>query len=63
MDDFQKMEQLLRNYGYPEDAIERLLDDVADMGYEQAEKRLMPYRDITAEKYKPGHEGKGTENE
>ncbi len=45
----ENLEQLLREYGYPDEAVSRFLTDNEEIDYEEARKRIMPYRDITAE--------------
>jgi hypothetical protein len=45
-----KLEQLLNEYGYPRDAINSILYEMKELDYEEAKKRIMPYRDITAER-------------
>ncbi|MFC3882304.1 hypothetical protein ACFOU2_01685 [Bacillus songklensis] len=50
MDNARKMEQLLRDYGYPEEAIPSLLKEIGTLSYEKVEKLIMPYHDITANK-------------
>lgn len=49
MEDTEKMEQLLREYGYPEEAIPRLLKEIGPVSYEKVEKLILPYHDITAD--------------
>ena len=51
MDNIEQMEQLLREYGYPEKAIPALLKEIKNMSYEKVEKLIMPYHDITANKH------------
>jgi hypothetical protein len=46
----ENVEQLFRDYGYPEEAIPNLLKEVGTLSYEEVEKRIMPYHDITADK-------------
>jgi hypothetical protein len=46
----ENVEQLLRDYGYPEEAIPNLLKEIGTLSYEKVEKLIMPYLDITAEK-------------
>lgn len=43
-----KMVSLLRDYGYPEKAIHRFMQEAKDMDYEEMRKSIMPYQDITA---------------
>ena len=50
MDKSKNLQQLLREYGYPEEAINRFMKDTSGMDYEEARKRIMPYHDITAER-------------
>jgi hypothetical protein len=47
MEDIEKMEQLLREYGYPEKAIPRLVKEIGPVSYEKVEKLILPYHDIT----------------
>lgn len=47
----KNIEQLLRDYGYPDDSIPNLLKEIGTMSYEQVEKLIMPYHDITADKF------------
>ncbi|WP_180954925.1 hypothetical protein [Bacillus sp. V3-13] len=46
----ENIEQLLRDYGYPEEAIPDLLKEISNLGYEKAEQMIMPYHDITADR-------------
>jgi hypothetical protein len=48
MEKFEKMENLLREYGYPEKAIPRLMKEISTMNYDRVEKLILPYNDITA---------------
>ncbi len=50
MNNIEKVEQLLRDYGYPEKAIPRLVREIGPMSYEKVAKLIMPYHDITAGK-------------
>jgi hypothetical protein len=47
MEDVKKKEQLLREYGYPEKAIPRLINEIRSMNYEKVKKLILPYNDIT----------------
>ncbi|MEH6949605.1 hypothetical protein V7068_21700 [Bacillus sp. JJ634] len=44
----EHIKQLLRDYGYPEEEIPNVLKELGTTDYEQIEKSIMPYRDITA---------------
>ncbi|WP_191991982.1 hypothetical protein [Bacillus aerolatus] len=46
----EKVERLLRDYGYPEEAIPNLLKEIGTLDYEKVEQLIMPYHDITADK-------------
>lgn len=48
MDEMKKMEKLLRDYGYPEKAIPRLVREISSMNYDRVKKLILPYNDITA---------------
>ena len=48
MDNKGKLEQLLREYGYPQQAIHRFIQEGEDLDFEEVKKQIMPYRDITA---------------
>ena len=50
MDENQKMEKLLRDYGYPEKAIPRLMREISSMNYDRVRKLILPYNDITADR-------------
>ncbi|WP_169907533.1 hypothetical protein [Priestia abyssalis] len=50
MDHAEKKEQLLRYYGYPEEAIPRLLKEISALSYEKVEKLILPYHDMIADK-------------
>ncbi|WP_404332812.1 hypothetical protein [Mesobacillus maritimus] len=50
MDKKEKLTQLLQEYGYPQEAIHRFMMDTEELNYEEARKRIMPYKDITAER-------------
>jgi hypothetical protein len=50
MDNMVKLKQLLQEYGYPQEAINRFLKDTEELDYEEARKRVMPFKDITAER-------------
>lgn len=52
MDNAEKKEQLLRHYGYPEEAIPRLLKEIEVLSYEKVEKLILPYHDIVDDKSK-----------
>jgi hypothetical protein len=46
----EKKEKLLREYGYPEEAIPRLMEEISTMSYDRVRKLILPYNDITADK-------------
>ncbi|MEH6993167.1 hypothetical protein V7075_10665 [Neobacillus drentensis] len=48
MDENKKMEKLLRDYGYPEKAIPRLMREISSMDYDRVKKLILPYNDMTA---------------
>lgn len=48
MEEMKKMEKLLRDYGYPEKAIPRLLREISSMNYDKVKKLILPYNDMTA---------------
>lgn len=48
MEEIEKMEKLLREYGYPEKAIPRLLREISTMNYDRVKKLILPYNDMTA---------------
>jgi hypothetical protein len=48
MEEFKKMEKLLRDYGYPEKAIPRLMKEISTMNYDRVRKLILPYDDMTA---------------
>lgn len=50
MDNKENLDLLLREYGYPDEAITRFLSETCEMDYEEAKKLIMPYRDITADR-------------
>ncbi|MDQ0862289.1 hypothetical protein QFZ72_005887 [Bacillus sp. V2I10] len=50
MNNTEKVEKLLRDYGYPEEAIPRLVREIGPLSYEKVAKLIMPYPDITAGK-------------
>lgn len=50
MDHQEKLNQLLREYGYPAEAISRFMKDSEELTFEEAKMRIMPYRDITADR-------------
>ncbi len=50
MDKAAKLNKLLRDYGYPPEAVNRFIKDTEELDYEDAKKRIMPYKDITAER-------------
>lgn len=52
MDQKELLNQLLREYGYPQEVINRFMEDTEtdDLTFEEAKKRIMPYKDITAER-------------
>lgn len=50
MNNTEKVEKLLRDYGYPEKALPRLVREIGPLSYEKVAKLIMPYHDITAGK-------------
>lgn len=50
MEENKKMEKLLREYGYPEKAIPRLMREISSMNYDRVKKLILPYNDFTAGK-------------
>jgi hypothetical protein len=50
MSNNENIENLLREYGYPENAIHHYIKEKANMDFEEIKKSIMPYRDITAKK-------------
>lgn len=46
----EKMKKLLREYGYPEEAIPRIMQEISSMSYDRVKKLILPYNDITADK-------------
>jgi hypothetical protein len=50
MEHNEKMEQLLRDYGYPEQSIPRLVQEISSMSIDKVKKLILPYNDITADK-------------
>jgi hypothetical protein len=48
MEEMKKMEKLLRDYGYPEKAIPRLMREISSMNYDKVKKLILPYNDMTA---------------
>lgn len=50
MDQIEKKKKLLRDYGYPEKAIPRLMQEISSMDYGRLEKLILPYNDITSDK-------------
>jgi hypothetical protein len=50
MDQIEKKQKLLRDYGYPEKAIPRLMEEIRAMDYGRLEKLILPYNDITSDK-------------
>jgi hypothetical protein len=48
MDNKDKLDLLLREYGYPDEAITRFMEETQALDFEEAKKIIMPYRDITA---------------
>lgn len=46
----ENIKQLFREYGYPDESIPNLMKEIGTMSYEQVEKLIMPYHDITADK-------------
>ena len=49
MEKKEDLHQLLHYYGYPEEAIIRYMREWEEMSFEDVKKRIMPYKDITAE--------------
>lgn len=45
-----EMKKLLRDYGYPEQSIPRLLEEISSMSPDKVKKLILPYNDITADK-------------
>lgn len=43
MDNMEKIERLLRQKGYPEKEIPRLLQKIGILTYEKVEKLILPY--------------------
>lgn len=50
MENMEDKEQLLREYGYPEEAIPNILKEIEAMSNKEAEMLIMPLQDITADK-------------
>lgn len=50
MEHLEKKRKLLRDYGYPEKAIPRLMKEISSMNYDRLEKLILPYNDITSDK-------------
>ena len=50
MDKKAKLTRLLQEYGYPEEAINNFMRDTENLNYEEARKRILPFKDITAER-------------
>ena len=50
MEQTEMKRKLLRDYGYPEKAIPRLMEEISSMNYDRLEKLILPYNDITADK-------------
>ncbi|MFJ7726707.1 hypothetical protein ACIQXV_11125 [Neobacillus sp. NPDC097160] len=50
MEHKEKMKKLLREYGYPEESIPRLMQEIGSMSYDRVKKLILPYNDITADK-------------
>ena len=44
----KNIEKLFHDYGYPEAVIPNVMNEIETMSYEQVEKLIMPYHDITA---------------
>jgi hypothetical protein len=42
------LKQLLQEYGYPKEAIDRFMQEVEGLDYSEVKQRIMPYQDITA---------------
>jgi hypothetical protein len=45
----EQIEQLFREYGYPEESISRLIKEYGSLSYEEVEKRIMPFKDMMAD--------------
>lgn len=50
MDKQEKIAQLLREYGYPDHAVHRFIQEAEGLDMEEVKKTIMPYQDITAHK-------------
>lgn len=50
MSDQEKIEKLLHEYGYPENVIHQYIKDTKNLDYDELEKSIMPYQDITAKR-------------
>ncbi|WP_159433408.1 hypothetical protein [Bacillus tuaregi] len=50
MDNAENLKQLLRQYGYPEEAVNRFIKEAQGLELEEIRKTIMPYQDITAHK-------------
>jgi hypothetical protein len=50
MNHTEKVEKLLRDYGYPEEAISLLIREISPLSYDKVAKLILPYPDITAGK-------------
>lgn len=48
MEEKEEIIKLMREHGYPEQAIERLINGISDLSYEEVKMRILPYQDITA---------------
>ena len=46
----EEMEKLLREYGYPEESIPRLVQEIHSMSLDKVKKLILPYNDITSDK-------------
>jgi|1186.fasta_scaffold754694_2 hypothetical protein len=50
MENKENLEKILHKYGYPEQAIYRIMQDAEGLDYEEVKNKILPYRDITARK-------------
>ncbi|MBT2698552.1 hypothetical protein ACSU6B_21555 [Neobacillus sp. C211] len=46
----EEKEKLLRDYGYPEQSIPRLVQEIDSMSLDKVKKLILPFNDITADK-------------
>lgn len=46
------IEKLLLEYGYPSNRIPHLIKKISSIDYDEVEKSILPYHDITADHYK-----------